>query len=65
MKNIDKEVEVEVEEAEEETRKLKVLNSLPKEDFYQLSEDALLQAGEGNMISKMFSIFEKRQAAVH
>ena len=58
MKNIDK-------EKAEEIRKISILNSLPKEDFYQLSEEALLQEGEGNMISKMFRIFEKRQSAAH
>ena len=58
MKRIDK-------EAAEEARKLRILNSLPKKDFYQLSEEALLQAGEGNMINKMFSILEKRQSAAH
>jgi len=55
MKSIDK----------EEVRKLRVLNSLSKDDFIQLSEEALSQGGEGNMISKMFSIFEKRQSTAH
>jgi len=55
MKRIDK-------EAAEEARKLSVLNRLTREEFSQLSREALSLEGEGCMMSKMFSIFEKRQA---
>ena len=51
MKHVDK----------EEVRKLRVLNSLSKDDFIKLSEEAISQDGEGSMVSKMFHIYEKRQ----
>ena len=50
MKRIDK----------EELRKLRVLNRLTREESSQLIREALSLEGEGCMISKMFSILEKR-----
>ena len=50
-------------EKEEEARKLSVLNKLTKDEFSQLSREALSLEGEDCMMSKMLNILEKRQCA--